>query len=239
MPVSSQRMSAELAILQQWAELGRTYASRRVSQSDWSAVERLIKAAAPYLRDQAGELRDLLKEWSNKFGMQDPLLSDLGAHRWLDKETSYSDWLAWVLERLEPNAVFEVLGFLGLSCLKSKPTKKGRNVWTVRRPAIKWIMSKRPPSASPRDRRDHILPQGYAHQQQAALNPRHWKPLQAAQQISFIGGRSLLWRHVHLRYARRILITGTSDCPRDTNFVAGASLGSAKPGSSKQHPYLR
>jgi hypothetical protein len=42
--------------------------------------------------------------------MQDPLLNDLGAHRWLDKETSYSDWLAWVLERLGPSAVFLVLG---------------------------------------------------------------------------------------------------------------------------------
>lgn len=42
--------------------------------------------------------------------MQDPLLTDLGAHRWLDKETSYSDWLAWVLERLEPSAVLGVLG---------------------------------------------------------------------------------------------------------------------------------
>jgi hypothetical protein len=41
--------------------------------------------------------------------MQDPLLNDLGAHRWIDKETSYSDWLAWVLEHLEPSAVFEVL----------------------------------------------------------------------------------------------------------------------------------
>jgi len=41
--------------------------------------------------------------------MQDPLLNDLGAHRWIDKETSYSDWLAWVLERLEPSSVFAVL----------------------------------------------------------------------------------------------------------------------------------
>jgi hypothetical protein len=42
--------------------------------------------------------------------MEDPLLNDLGAHRWIDKETSYSDWLAWVLERLTPNAMFEILG---------------------------------------------------------------------------------------------------------------------------------
>jgi hypothetical protein len=46
--------------------------------------------------------------------MQDPLLNDLGTHRWVDKETSYSDWLAWVLERLEPSAVFAVLEVIPL-----------------------------------------------------------------------------------------------------------------------------
>ena len=61
------------------------------------------------MQEEATTLRHLLREWSNRFGMQDPLLSDLGSHRWIDKETSYSDWLAWVLERLEPSAVFEVL----------------------------------------------------------------------------------------------------------------------------------
>jgi len=32
-------------------------------------------------------------------------------HRWLEKENSYSDWLAWVLERLhDAKAVLKVLG---------------------------------------------------------------------------------------------------------------------------------
>ena len=102
--------SKDVAVLQRWARLGRNYAPRRASRRpDWSAVERLTKAAAPYLRDQAGELRDLLQESSTRFGMEDPLLADLGTHRWLDKETSYSDWLAWVLEHLEPSAVFDIL----------------------------------------------------------------------------------------------------------------------------------
>ncbi|MGO9011108.1 MAG: hypothetical protein ACLQPN_13485 [Bryobacteraceae bacterium] len=61
------------------------------------------------MREEATELRRLLEEWCDRFGMHDPLLNDLGAHRWIDKETSYSDWLAWVLERLEPSAVFDVL----------------------------------------------------------------------------------------------------------------------------------
>ena len=70
---------------------------------------RLIVAAKPYLLEKASDLRVLLDKSYRDFGMQDPLLNDLGTHRWLDKETSYSDWLAWVLERLEPSAVFEVL----------------------------------------------------------------------------------------------------------------------------------
>lgn len=102
-------MSGDLRVLQQWAQFGRSYAPRRLSPPDWSAVNRLIVAAEPYLREAATEIRHLLRYWSNRFGMEDPLLNDLGSHRWLDKETSYSDWLAWVLEHLEPRAVFEIL----------------------------------------------------------------------------------------------------------------------------------
>ncbi len=89
-------MSYDLTVLQEWAQLRRTYAPRRLSPPDWSTVNRLIVAAEPYLREEATTLRHLLREWSNRFGMQDPLLNDLGSHRWIDKETSYSDWLAWV-----------------------------------------------------------------------------------------------------------------------------------------------
>ncbi len=102
-------MSDNLTVLQQWAQFGRTYFPRRVSRPNWSAVDQLIDTARPYLREEATELRRLLEEWCDRFGMHDPLLNDLGAHRWIDKETSYSDWLAWVLERLEPSAVFDVL----------------------------------------------------------------------------------------------------------------------------------
>jgi hypothetical protein len=87
----------------------RSYTRKRVSPPDWSAAGRLITAARPHLIEEAHELLCLLKESFDKFGMNDPLLNDLGMHRWIDKETSYSDWLAWVLERLEPSAVLEVL----------------------------------------------------------------------------------------------------------------------------------
>jgi hypothetical protein len=102
-------MRGNIAVLQQWAQFGGTYATRRLFQRRWLPVERLIDAAKPHLREEATTLRLFLKKWSDRFGMLDPLLNDLGAHRWLDKETSYSDWLAWVLQRLGPNAIFDVL----------------------------------------------------------------------------------------------------------------------------------
>jgi len=112
-----------LKVLQRWALLGRKYPARRVSPPDWSAVRRLIKTAEPHLLDQAGELLTLLKESKGKFGMSDPLLSDLGTHRWINKETTYSDWLAWVLEQLEPSAVMDVLGPLEPSFAAGQATK--------------------------------------------------------------------------------------------------------------------
>ena len=105
----SRNMSSELAILEQWAHFGKLYVSRPISEPKWSAINQLVIAATPYLREKATTLKDLLAEWSRKFGMQDPFLNDLGVHRWIARETSYSDWLAWVLERLEPSAVFQVL----------------------------------------------------------------------------------------------------------------------------------
>ena len=56
-------------------------------------------------------LRDLAEQSIDKWRFPDPLLCDLGMHRWLEKENSYSDWLAWVLERLhDAKAVLRVLG---------------------------------------------------------------------------------------------------------------------------------
>lgn len=98
-----------MVALRRWAQLGRSYVPG-CSSPDWSAVSRLVVAAKPYLLANASDLKALLDQSCRDFGMPDPLLTDLGAHRWLEKENSYSDWLAWVLERLEPSAVFEVLG---------------------------------------------------------------------------------------------------------------------------------
>jgi hypothetical protein len=75
-------------------------------------VSALIEAAAPRLREDSFELRNLLERSKNQLGLPDPLLFDLGVHRWLDKETCYSDWLAWTLQRLD--GAREVLRVLGV-----------------------------------------------------------------------------------------------------------------------------
>ena len=98
------------AVIEQWAEFGRRYAPQR-PRRDWSAVQILIDAAAPRLRQDSDDLRRLLDRSSEFLGFPDPLLCDLGTHRWLDRENSYSDWLAWVLESLDDfGAVLRVLG---------------------------------------------------------------------------------------------------------------------------------
>ena len=100
-----------LATLAQWSEWGKARFPTRVSRPDWSAVNALIEAAKPRLLQDSSILRELLDRSADQLKLPDPLLCDLGVHRWLDKETSYSDWLGWVLERLgDAGAVLRVLG---------------------------------------------------------------------------------------------------------------------------------
>jgi len=96
-----------LATLCQWAEWGKV----RLRRPHWSAVDALVNAVEPQLLENAKRLRNLLERSATQLRFSDPLLCDLGVHRWLEKETSYSDWLAWVLERLDSTgAVLDVLG---------------------------------------------------------------------------------------------------------------------------------
>jgi hypothetical protein len=101
-----------VAIMEQWAEWGKgCQPSPQIPLPDWSAVEALIDAARPRLLEDSRELCDLVEQSRDRWNFADPLLCDLGMHRWLEKEKSYSDWLAWVLERLhDTKAVLRVLG---------------------------------------------------------------------------------------------------------------------------------
>lgn len=103
-------MAAEVSILDQWAAWGRLCAPER-PQPNWSSVRHLIAAAEPPLLEDSRKLLGILEESETRLGFTDPLLSDLGVHRWLGDENSYSDWLAWTLQRLDdPEGVLRVLG---------------------------------------------------------------------------------------------------------------------------------
>jgi hypothetical protein len=105
--------SKHIAVLELWAKWGKAYACARLPAPDWSAAEVLIEAARPRLLEDSRALRELLERSQNQLKFADPLLCDLGTHRWLakDREESYSDWLAWVLEQLgNGDAVLRVLG---------------------------------------------------------------------------------------------------------------------------------
>ncbi len=112
-PISAMVQPDHIASLVQWAELGQAYASPRLSPADWSAVDILVEAAQPRLLENSKALCELLARSTNQLKSSDPLLCDLGVHRWLesDREESYSDWLAWVLEQLDhASVVTRVLG---------------------------------------------------------------------------------------------------------------------------------
>jgi len=65
----------------------------------------------------------------------EPLLIDMGLHRWLDqaREESYSDWLAWTLEQLGTAAdVFYALGLVTHQALERcghRSAVSSREIW--------------------------------------------------------------------------------------------------------------
>jgi hypothetical protein len=99
--------------LEEWAELGRELPWARLTPPlDWGAVTEIIAAARPTMEYHAERLRDLIKK-SNRIlsPLADPLCIDFGVHRFLASrnEMAYSDWLAWIVEKLrDPKLVFQL-----------------------------------------------------------------------------------------------------------------------------------
>ena len=104
-----------LQVLQHWAALGQrwqaAHAARPVS---WAAVQQMIEAARPLLEGESTRVRRLLEQSAQYLHpCADPLLVDLGTHRWLAeaREEAYSDWLGWVVQCLgTPARVFPLFG---------------------------------------------------------------------------------------------------------------------------------
>lgn len=71
--------------------------------TEWSAVNKIIRTAKPWFEEQRKALDGILRESNDRLSpLCDPLTVDLGSHRWLreERETAYSDWLAWVIQQL-------------------------------------------------------------------------------------------------------------------------------------------
>jgi hypothetical protein len=100
-------------ILKLWSGLGR--AAREGDYScTWAGALRIVNAAEPWFKVCREELKGLLIQSDTRLApLGEPLLLDFGVHRWLrrEREESYSDWLAWIIDQL-PSAdhVFQLLG---------------------------------------------------------------------------------------------------------------------------------
>jgi hypothetical protein len=79
----------------------------------WSAAEDMVRGAYEDAQPRREMHWSALEESMSALnGLGEPLLVDLGSHRWLDhaRGKSYSDWLAWTLDQLgTPDDVFHVL----------------------------------------------------------------------------------------------------------------------------------
>jgi hypothetical protein len=82
--------------------------------SGWEPARRMIETAQGWFELEGKRLSELLDESDRRLDpFKDPLRADFGTHRWLkpQREEAYSDWLAWILERLESaERIFRVLG---------------------------------------------------------------------------------------------------------------------------------
>jgi hypothetical protein len=71
------------------------------SLPSWAPAHRLIQSAESLDQYALQHLQEALARSDEKLApLRDPLALNLGEHRWLstDREESYSDWLAWVLQ---------------------------------------------------------------------------------------------------------------------------------------------
>jgi hypothetical protein len=104
-------------ILLTWHELGRgLLASAPLESPSWDSARLLVRSAES-LEDYARQhLEDALAHSDAElWPLSDPLALNLGAHRWLsaDREESYSDWLAWILQGMSHAAEILPLFALG------------------------------------------------------------------------------------------------------------------------------
>jgi hypothetical protein len=99
------------------------------------AVEELSRNARLWLEQRRQELESLLRNSQERLApLGEPLLLDLGAHRWLksEREEAYSDWLAWLLRQMPTGEILKLLELPSpedASDLEKPPLKVHREMW--------------------------------------------------------------------------------------------------------------
>jgi hypothetical protein len=103
-------------VLLEWQDLRGSIPSRTPrALPSWEAARQLVDSAQAADTDAWKHLGEALHRSDERLApLRDPLGFNLGDHRWLaaDREESYSDWLAWILQGMK--SASEILLLFGL-----------------------------------------------------------------------------------------------------------------------------
>jgi hypothetical protein len=123
------------SVLGRWAKFAYTLPREPKEEVRLDPFRSIVDAAERDAIAARQRLGGLLAEAERTlfFGVGDPLSAklDLDSHRWLagDREESYSDWLAWILDRQDdPSRVLPLFGIENRSDTQEK--------WTVQREVV-------------------------------------------------------------------------------------------------------
>jgi hypothetical protein len=100
-------------VLLQWQEMQRRIIASPQELFSWDPANRLIESAGK-LDDYAKKHFSQVLQGSDSqlTPLSDPLGLNFGEHRWLskDREESYSDWLAWILQGMSVTEILLLFG---------------------------------------------------------------------------------------------------------------------------------
>jgi hypothetical protein len=123
------------SVLGTWAKLAETLLQEPNAEVPLDPLRRMVTAAERDAIAASQRLGDLLEQSGRTLfpGVGDPLSTQLevSTHRWLagDREESYSDWLAWILERQDDPSRMLLLFGLDAPCGPNEP-------WTISREVV-------------------------------------------------------------------------------------------------------
>jgi hypothetical protein len=122
-----------------WGKLLAEPADDEIPDAAYEAIKQVTATFQSLAEREKGHLADLLKESDLNFApLSDPLRLGFRGHRWLDprreREENYSDWLAWLLERMDSTE--HVLQVFGLENTAFGALVRGREFYVSREEPI-------------------------------------------------------------------------------------------------------